>query len=220
MLVYHAFLESKGFFAKTDKQPSGGGVLSSSYLHDFTLNYAFYEAFNARSRMLPENPDYLNDLIFFFKKFPVYVFPTVISKGSLATESLSIRPFTRAIPDIGSGANVPQWNRWLGYKQFFAETTIMSGIQLPETFYIRLGKKRAPVQVQTQKEKFNYAQGEYSVGLISPFVHQELKYTTGTLIKMNPSPLYLGKIDGKVISYQINGEYLFKPCQFRLFKFD
>lgn len=219
MRVYHALLENKGFFAKADRQPSGGGILTSPYLHDFMLNYAFYEAFNFRSHVLLDNPNYLNDLENFFKIFPVYVFPTMISKGSLATESLNILPVTRAIPEMGSGINAPQWNRWLGYKQFIAETTILSDVKLPKKFYIRLGKKRAPVQIRTQEMIPMYNEGEYPTGLISPIIHNNLKYSTGTLIKMNPTPLYLGKIEGKVINYKINGHLIFKPYQFKFFSF-
>jgi len=182
------------------------------------LNYAFYEAFNPRDRRLPESPDYLRDLRDFFKSFPVYVFPTVL-RGHMATESLNVLPRSRAIQELGSGSNVPQWNRWTGYKSFGAETTILSNIKLPKKFYIRLGKKKTPVRAEIREMAFKYLEGEYPVGLVSPILHKNLKYTTGTLVKMNPSPLYTGKVKGKIVSYQFERKPIFKPCQFKLFDF-
>lgn len=89
MHVYHCILKSKGFFTKTDRQPSGGGTIASPYLHDLTLNFAFHAALNNTKHALPENPQYIADLQDFFKKLPIYVYPTVITNGLIVSETLN-----------------------------------------------------------------------------------------------------------------------------------
>lgn len=222
MKVYHVSLESKGFFAKADKQPSGGGVLTSPYLHDFMLNFAFYEALRERGRVMPEDPQYLDDLKAFFEDLPIYVFPAVITGGIQKTESLNVLPSTRCIPERGSKDNVPQWNAWLGYKNFKTTTTLLAVKEMPLSFYIRLGKKRTPVKVSlTLVQARREVQEKCPVGVISPFMHLGLRYAEGTLIRMNPSPLFIGKVEGEMVSYKVRGEadLIHKPLQFKLFEF-
>lgn len=221
MKVYHVFLESNGFFAKADRQPSGGGVLTSPYIHDFMLNFAFYEALEGQKRVLPENPQYLDDLKLFFEDLPLYIFPAVITRGVQKTESLSILPSTRSIPERGSKDNVPQWNAWLGYKDFKSTTTLLAEEELPLRFYIRLGKKRTPIKVSLTPVEARGVFGKHSVNVISPLMHSGLKYTKGTLIRMNPSPLFIGEVEGEMISYKVRGEAepIYKPLQFKFFKF-
>lgn len=218
MHVYHCFLESKGFFTKTDRQPSGGGTIASPYLHDLTLNFAFHTALRNVKHSLPENPQYIEDLQAFFKGLPIYVYPTIITKGLIVSETLNALTEKRGMPTIGNQDNVPKKNRWTGYKKFSAETTILSEVSLPSKFYIRLGKKRAAVLGELIEVGKKNIEGEYDVGVVSPIMHAGLKYTAGTLLRMNPSPLYVGKVKGKHIVYQINGRPIFRPLQFKYFE--
>lgn len=236
MNVYHVVLTGNGFVTKTDRQPSGGGAVTSPYLHDFMLNYAFYSAFNSRSMILREDPDYLNDLKDFFEKFPVYVYPTIISKGFQASETISVLSENRGISDIGNNDNVPKKNMWTGYKSFIAQTTVLSKKELPERFYIRIGKKLSPVLVNLFKiEDSRRINEEKSIGVISPLMHRELTYTSGTLWKMNPSPLYIGKAKGDLINYNIDKntakkieencnlevrDWIYKPLNFEFLNFE
>lgn len=219
MRVYHASLEGKGFFIKTDRQPSGGGVLTSPYLHDITLNYALFSAFQPRPLALPENPRYLEDFEQFFRVFPVYAYPSLL-RGYQKTESINVIPSTRAIPDIGNKDNVPQWNRWLGYRQFSAQTTIIADDDLPLRFYCRLGKKRSITEVHLREAEFKVVEGTFNVGLISPLMHQGLDYQEGTFLRMNPMPLFIGRVKGQCIRYQVEREVVVKPLQFRVHKFE
>jgi hypothetical protein len=217
MHVYHCSIESRGFFTKTDRQPSGGGTIASPYLHDLTLNFAFYAALKNARHSLPENPQYLENLQYFFNDLPTYIYPTIISKGFLASETLNTLTEKRGMPAIGNQDNVPKKNRWTGYKRFFADTTVLSSTILPTTFYLRLGKKRALVLVNLKEVKAKKIEGEYDIGIISPIMHTGLTYTSGTLVRINPSPLYIGKVKGRHILYQTNGLPICKPLQFRYF---
>ncbi|MEW6685059.1 MAG: hypothetical protein AB1393_02485 [Candidatus Edwardsbacteria bacterium] len=219
MKVYHALLDCRGFFSKTDRQPSGGGVISSPYIHDFALLYAFFEALNVRSRILPSDPQYIEDIKEFFPFFPVYIFPTVITRGFQKTESINVIPSTRSIPERESKDNVPKWNFWLGYKAFMVSTTVFSDIILPSNFYIRLGKKRTPIKVSLIEVESQEKAGNFSVGLISPIMHSNLKYGRGTLIRMNPSPLFIGGVEGEIIFYRIQGMSYYKPINFKFISF-
>jgi len=218
MKVYHAILTGKGFFIKTDRQPSGGGVLTSQYLHDITLNYALFAAFNSRGIALPENPQYLKDLITFFERFPVYAYPTMIH-GYQKTENINVIPSTRSITDRENKDNVPKLNRWHGYRQFLAVTTILTEVDLPFSFYCRLGKKRSLVEVQLEEVQFQINTGTCHVGLISPLLHSGLVYDEGTLLPMNPSPLFVGSVTGEYINYRIGKDSVCKPLQFTLHTF-
>ncbi len=218
MRVYHCLLESKGFFTKADRQPSGGGTIASPYLHDLTLNFAFYAALRNGNHSLPENPQYIGDLQVFFKELPIYVYPTVITKGLIVSETLNALTEKRGMPTIGNQDNIPKKNRWTGYKKFFAETTILSEVSLPDKFYIRLGKKRALVLGKLIEVNKKNIEGEYDVGVVSPIMHANLTYTAGTLLRMNPSPLFVGKVKGNHIVYQINGRPVFRPLQFKYFE--
>jgi len=217
MLVYHCSLESRGFFSKTDRQPSGGGTVASQYLHDLTLNFAFYASLKNFSHSLPETPQYLENLQYFFKNLPTYVYPTAISSGFIASETLNTLTENRGMPAIGNQDNVPKKDVWTGYKRFSAETTVLSDIALPAKFYLRLGKKRALVLVNLEEVNPKVINDERDVGIISPIMHAGLVYTSGTLIRINPSPLYIGKVRGRHILYQINGRHICKPLQFRYF---
>lgn len=217
MFVYYCSLESRGFFTKTDRQPSGGGAIASPYLHDFTLNFAFHASLRNARHSLPENPVYLENLQYFFKDLPIYVYPAMIEKGFLASETLNTLTENRGMPAIGNQDNVPKKNLWTGYKKFSAETTILSNVVLPTRFYLRLGKKRALVLVSLKEVNAKMIEGEYDVGIMSPIMHAELAYTSGTLVRINPSPLYIGKVKGRHIFYQINGRPIFRPLHFRYF---
>lgn len=218
MQVYHCLLKSKGFFTKTDRQPSGGGTIASPYLHDLTLNFAFHSALNNPKHALQESPQYVQDLQDFFKEHPFYVYPTMITNGLIVSETLNTLAEKRGMPAIGNQDNVPKKNRWTGYKRFSAETTIISQVPLPSKFYIRLGKKRTAVLGELTEVNKKNIEGEYDVGVVSPIMHAGLKYTAGTLLRMNPSPLYVGKVNGKHFVYQINGRPIFRPLQFKYFE--
>jgi hypothetical protein len=217
MHVYHCSLESKGFFTKTDRQPSGGGAIASPYLHDFTLNFAFYAALKNRAHVLPENPRHLEDLQHFFKELPVYAYPAAISRSLTVSETLNTLTENRGMPAIGNQGNVPKKNRWTGYKSFFAQTTVLSNVVLPSRFYLRLGKKRAPVLVSLKEVEAKRIKGESYVGIMSPIMHTDLVYTSGTLLRTNPSPLYIGKTKGHHVFYQTEGLLIYRPLQFRYF---
>lgn len=217
MHVYHCFLESRGFFTKTDRQPSGGGTIASPYLHDLTLNFAFHASLKNSRHSLSENPRYLEDLQEYFESLPIYVYPTVISRGLIVTETLNTLTERRGIPAIGNQDNVPKKNRWTGYKSFLAQTTVLSNVAIPNSFYLRLGKKRALVLVKLEEVEAKKTEGEHDVGIISPIMHAHLIYTSGTLMRINPSPLYIGKTKGQCIFYQIEGLPVYKPLQFRYF---
>lgn len=186
-------------------------------MHDLTLYFAFYAALRDARHSLPENPRYLEDLESLFKELPIYVYPTTILAGFLASETLNVLTEKRGMPTIGNQDNVPKKNSWTGYKKFSAQTTVLSNTVLPLKFYIRLGKKRALVLVGLNEVNVKKTDGEYDVGIISPIMHTGLTYTSGTLVRINPSPLYFGKVKGRHILYYVDGQPVCKPLQFRYF---